>query len=87
MTRRVQKFGKKIDLPSTAQITHELRMLMAFDAVDASLAAAPDAVRDQEISELESLLARPDMHFDVNSRDVMDLLRRHGRGPQPTPPV
>ena len=70
-------------MPSTAEITHELRMLLARSAIGASLAAAPGAVRDEQTAEPETLVAQPDMHFDAGSRDATALLRRSGRAPQP----
>jgi hypothetical protein len=59
--RRIQKFGKKIDLPSTAQIIHELKLMAAADAVRGALADAPDAERREQTRVFETLLARTDI--------------------------
>ena len=59
--RRIQKFGKKIDLPSTAQIIHELKLMAAADAVRSALVDAPDAERREQSLAFETILARTDI--------------------------
>ena len=59
--RKMQKFGKKIDLPSTAQIIHELKLMAAVDAVRGALANAPEAERREQTLAFETLLARTDI--------------------------
>jgi hypothetical protein len=52
---RTHRFGKKIKLPSTIAIKHQLRTLMYRDAV-AKAAASAEAIRGQPRAETRPLV-------------------------------
>lgn len=53
------KFGKKIAMPSTVEIKHELRMMSAADdLIGAGLLTAPSPAPSQDAAHVSSDLAR-----------------------------
>ncbi len=82
-----RRFGRRIALPSTAQIKHELRMLMAAETHAAIHAAMPvdlpsaegsasALTTDAKIDALETLLAVPDVHDTPSPEMGMEMLKR-----------
>lgn len=77
--RENRRFGRRINLPSTAQIIHELKMLQRLDAVRLALKETPEVERREQILALETLLATPDGHDTPRPGHGMEMLRRGHR--------
>lgn len=77
--RTDRKYGMRINLPSTAQIIHELRMMEALDRVRLALSEAAAAQRRERIEVLQALLVTPDVHDTPSPEMGMERLRRGSR--------
>lgn len=77
--RDLRKFGRRINLPSTASIVHELKMMQALDAVRSPLNDVAGIAGMDRIGVLERLLAAPDIHDAPSPAHGMEMLRRGNR--------
>jgi len=68
-----------MNLPSTAQIVHELKLMEALDRVQVALRDAASAERRDRIDVLQALLASPDIHSVPSPEKGMEMLRRGSR--------